>query len=1136
MNCKLQKEVCGPCKKSISIGQSILECELCFTAIHTKCYKKACFTPHNGSWTCKACIGDASLRYNPYPIQDAEQDKFYDDDSAYDDTVIHKISQVLQSCKSYNVQDLNKLICQSKQLSANEDTVQPTSNKLQKTQFSSYFLNIDGNKSNFENFNIELKRLEHNFTAIALAETNTDPYLQNLYQIPEYNGFYQSTLQGKSKGTGVALYIHDQFNAEQLEEQSFCNPDIESLFLKLTCPSSSETITVGVVYRPPSGSVTAFLEKFQEICSALPKTGVRILGDFNIDFLKMNNNTSLASQFEDHILSNGLCPAISTPTHRRANSKPSCIDNILTSDIDKVCLSGTISDSIGDHLPVFEISDISFEIPGKPKHIKYYNYSNENLEKFSSKLDSVLNEDHNPYIASNGFENFVNTFKGLLDSTCKLEKPKITKRSKVVNPWITDGIIAAVERKHELKRNWIKSIKKASPKGNQVLRKAFTDYRAALNIIIKNAKNSFNREKILENKHDRKKTWQIINELRGKTKSVIKPSFIIDNEKITNRRLISNGFNKYFNSIASKLNDSLIDEPISCMRIPSFQDFLMPSNPNSIYLEECTREEVISIIAELDNNKASDIPIRIIKKVSHIISPILSDYFNIFMAEGCFPEILKIGKITPIFKKGNSEDIGNYRPVSTLPIFGKLFEKVIYSRIYSFVQSQGIVNPNQFGFRKSHSTSHAVNHSVKIIEDALKRQQHVLGIFVDLSKAFDTIDHKTLLSKLDGYGIRGNAHKLIRSYLSKRTQYTEVLGEKSDSLKVEYGVPQGSVLGPLLFILYINDISRSSALGLFIMFADDTNIFVEGMTINEAYRKGNEVLKAIQTYMRCNKLHINMTKCCYINFRPKTSKPLINEGETTNDNLFIENFPIKQVSNTKFLGVVIDENLSWDAHLTSLRRKLGYASSTLYKIRDNIPEYLRKELYHTLFESHLTYCISVWGGAPLCKTSKIWTSQKRCLRLLFGEKEAFVDKFRTAVRARPISNQLLGEEFYMKEHTKPLFNKHKILALRNLYTYYVYMDLFKILKLRDPITMFEQFKISYRKSMLLINNVPAENFFSRSTKIWNIITPKLKIQDYSHKISSAKNKLKKALFKLQSSNDPVTWTANDFDIVNIEVD
>ena len=1123
MTSHIKKEVCDPCKKFINIGQSLLECEMCFTAIHTKCYKNAGFSSIQGIWACHQCSkNNMPPRYNPYFSDQTDSDKFYDDEGAFDNTVIPKICQVLENCKTYTVGDLNTLI--TEQLNINENNNSPPKQGL--SQFSSYFLNIDGNKTNFEHLNIELKRTLHEFSVIGLAETNTDPELQKLYRIEGYNGFYQLITDGKHKGTGVALYVSQQFNAQVLNEPSLCSDDIESIFVKLSQPSSSETLTIGVIYRPPNGDASVFLEKFSQICALLPESGVRILGDYNIDFLQMSNNTNIASQFEDLILSRGFCPTISIPTHQRINCRPTCIDNILTNDIDKVIHSGTISDSIGEHMPIFEFSNILFKKPVKEEHVKYYDYSNRNLETFAQKLQNDLAE----HQVSNNFSCFVDIFKKALDDTCKLETPKVTKRTKMVNPWITDSIKSAVERKHELKNNWIKSIRKDIPAGNPTLRKSFTDYRAVLKLVIKNAKNTFNCEKILENKHDRKKTWKIINDLRGKTKANIKPSFVIDNVKITNRRVISNEFNKYFNSIASKLNESLSDSPISNSRLPSFLDFLAPANDKTMYLEDCSPDEIMSIISDLDNNKASDIPIRIVKKVSHIIAPTLSMYYNILMKDGIFPGVLKIGKITPIYKKGNPEDIGNYRPVSTLPIFGKLLEKVIYSRVYSFAQSQGIINPNQFGFRKSHSTSHAVNHSVKIIEDALKAQKHILGIFVDLSKAFDTIDHKILLTKLQRYGIRGNTHDLIKSYLSRRHQYTEVLGKKSESLTVEYGVPQGSVLGPLLFILYINDISRASKLGTFIMFADDTNIFVEGQTEAEAYSKGNELLREVHSYMVSNKLHINMSKCCYIHFCPRSA----DQNKTEND-LLIDNFPIKKVSKTKFLGVVIDDKLSWEAHITALRRKLGFAASTLYKTRDNIPEYLRRDLYHTLYESHLTYCISVWGGVALSKTSSVWNSQKQCLRLLFGDKEAYLDKFRTAARARPIQNQLLGEEFYIQEHTKPQFKKHAILTLQNLYFYHTYMEVLKILKFRDPITLFENYSISDRKPTLLIQDIPANNFVSRSTKIWNLVTPKYKLVDFSCNISMVKTRLKKGLLRLQSSNDPITWTTNDFDINKLEI-
>ena len=276
-----------------------------------------------------------------------------------------------------------------------------------------------------------------------------------------------------------------------------------------------------------------------------------------------------------------------------------------------------------------------------------------------------------------------------------------------------------------------------------------------------------------------------------------------------------------------------------------FEDYLPKSCDASIFLRNCNKEEVLELIKELKNGKSSDIPIHVIKKSASAMGYHLVKILNQCLHQGIFPDELKVGRITPIYKKDDECSPENYRPVSTLPIFGKIFEKIIYSRIDNFLTTKDIIFDKQFGFRKSHSTSHALNFSISHIEKELDDKNHVLGVFIDLSKAFDTINHSKLLIKLHNYGIRGNALELIKSYLSDRKKYVKVLDEESSELDVIYGVPQGSMLGPLLFLLYINDINSSSKDGLFVLFADDTNIFVSDKSRKGVFNKTCAILDKV---------------------------------------------------------------------------------------------------------------------------------------------------------------------------------------------------------------------------------------------------------------------------------------------------
>jgi len=211
---------------------------------------------------------------------DCDSDKFYDRDCDGEDETILQICEILNSCKSYAVDEFNQVIQQLvPSLSANSQS-KPTTH-----QFSSYFINIDGNTTNFDNLLVELKRINHKFSVIGIAETNTDKPLQGLFQIPGYNCFYQTTIEGKAKGTGVALYVADFLNAEEIDSFGLCTPDIESIFVRISHPLSDKTFISGVIYRPPSGNFHNFIKEFDHMCTLLPKSGVRIMGDYNVDLL-----------------------------------------------------------------------------------------------------------------------------------------------------------------------------------------------------------------------------------------------------------------------------------------------------------------------------------------------------------------------------------------------------------------------------------------------------------------------------------------------------------------------------------------------------------------------------------------------------------------------------------------------------------------------------------------------------------------------------------------------------------------------------------------------------------------------------------------------------------------------------------
>ena len=841
---------------------------------------------------------------------------------------------------------------------------------------SLFHINACSLNKNFDDLQHLLSSTKTVFDIIAVSETRITKQVSLLNNLNLNHYSFEFTPTETSAG-GTLLYIANHLSYKCRNDLNiYKKNELESTFIEIVNPKKSNII-VGVIYRHPSMDLADFnsnyLNKLLENISKEQKS-VFLLGDFNVNLLNYNEHNQ-TNEFLDSLASNSFIPLILQPTRITSHSN-TLIDNIFSNVIEPDIISGNLTATISDHLPQFAIiPNIFGNISGNKYNFYERDWSkfhrqNFILDYFSVDWEDLLKIDK--LNAENSTKMYLDAINMLLDTCAPLKRINKYKLKFKSKPWITLGLQKSISVKNIL---FVNFINKKDPILKEEFHTNYKKYRNLLSTLMKRSKQAYFDKYFEVDWNNIKNTWKGIKSLitLKSVASNVPTVLSLDNgDTITNPYDIANAFNNYFASIAETTKKNIKYSH------KHFSDYLANENGNSIFLEATDKEEIANIISSLNSNKTSgpnSIPYRILLLLKNEISKQLADLFNLSFMTGVFPSVLETAKVVPFFKKDSKLDYSNYRPISLLSNVKKTLEKLMYKRLYTFLNSNNIIYNLQFGFRQQYSTSHALVNITENIRKALDGGNIGCGIFVDLQKAFDTVDHQILLTKLNHYGIRGVSNDWFKSYLSNRNQYVSINGFDSGLAAINCGVPQGSVLGPLLFLLFINDLNHTIKFCKVHHFADDTNLLYMSNSIKKLNKLVNADLKHLVHWLNANKISLNVKKTEMMIFKSKQKKF---EGDLKIKLCGKRLYPSESA---KYLGVKTDTNLNWEHHVNDLSIKLNRANALLFKMRKYVSLKILRSIYFAIFDSYLSYCCLDWAQNS-STIQRIVILQKKLLELL----------------------------------------------------------------------------------------------------------------------------------------------------------